>query len=79
MSNKIIKTTEKYVVTTTEKRILTSLPDGNYIGKWGGYIITVNYRNKTYECKTESGVRGVGYTVVVNVKDGESTFIEIDN
>ena len=78
MSNKIIKTTERHIV-TTEKRVLTSLPDGNYIGKWGGYIITVNYRAKVYECKTEEAIRGVGYDVVVNVKDGESTFIKMDN
>ncbi len=72
MSNKILKITERALQ-------ITSLPDGNYNGKWGGYIITVHYKDKVYECKTEEGVRGVGFNVMVTVKNGVATFVEVNN
>lgn len=70
--NKIISITEKQPVNT-------KLPDGNYSGVWGGYIITVHYNNKQYELKTEEGVRGIGFRVVVTIKDGIATFEELKN
>lgn len=39
---KILEIKEKVPVTA-------SLPDGTYIGIWGGYEIDVNYQGKTYQ------------------------------
>ena len=72
MSNKILKITERLPQ-------ITSLPDGNYIGKWGGYVIEVRHRDRVYECKTEDGVRGFNINVMVTVKDGVATFVEVNN
>tara|TARA_Y100000592_G_scaffold82073_1_gene130416 strand:- start:485 stop:703 length:219 start_codon:yes stop_codon:yes gene_type:complete len=72
MSNKILEITERV------PRV-TNLPDGNYNGKWGGYVITVQYKDKVYECKTEDGVRGFNINVMVTIKDGVATFVEVNN
>lgn len=58
---------------------LTTLPDGFYNGVWGGYVIEVKYKEKNYELETEEGVRGVGFKVVVEVKDGVATFDTINS
>jgi hypothetical protein len=70
--NKIISITEKVPQKAT-------LPDGNYSGVWGGYIIEVKFKDKTYELRTEEGVRGVGFRVVVTITNGEATFEELKN
>ncbi len=70
--SKILEIREKVPQTAT-------LPDGSYSGVWGGYVIEVTYKGKTYELTTEEGVRGMGIKVVVNVKDGVATFDEIKN
>jgi hypothetical protein len=57
----------------------TTLPDGSYFGTWGGSVIELDYKGKLYELTTEEGVRGIGYKVVVNIKDGVATFTEIKN
>lgn len=56
-----------------------TLPDGIYYGSWGGYVITVNYNNKTFELETEEGVRGIDVRVVVAVKDNVATFETLSN
>lgn len=58
---------------------ITTLPDGSYSGTWGGYMIEVHYKGKTYELKTEEGVRCMGFKVVVTIKDGVATFTELNN
>ena len=45
----------------------SSLPDGTYPGIWGGYNIDVKHNGKTYHLKTDIGVRGMGFPVVVTV------------
>jgi hypothetical protein len=72
MSNKIIKITEKLPVETT-------LEDGTYFGTWSGYIVEIYHNGKKYELTTEVGVRGMGFKVVVFVKDGVATFNEVKN
>lgn len=67
MKNKVISITEKIVSVTT-------LPDGLYSGTWGGSEIELNYEGKTFTLFTEEGVRGMGFKVVVEIKDGEATF-----
>lgn len=58
---------------------ITTLPDGLYNGIWGGYIIEVKYKEKTFELETVEGVRGIGVKVVVEVKDGIPSFDEINS
>jgi hypothetical protein len=58
---------------------IAMLPDGAYFGTWGGNVIDVSYKGKNYELTTEVGVKGMGYKVVVTVKDGVATFDEIKN
>ena len=58
---------------------VTTLPDGLYNGTWGGYVIEVHYKRKSYELTTEQGVQGIGFKVVVTIKDGVATFDEIKN
>ena len=70
--SKILEIREKVPQTTT-------LPDGSYFGTWGGHVIELSYKGKTYELTTEEGVRGIGYKVVVNIQDGVATFDEIKN
>ena len=72
MSNKILSFKEKVPTITT-------LPDGVYSGIWGGFVIDVNYKGKTYELITEVGVKGFGIKVIVNIKDGDATFTELKN
>lgn len=57
----------------------SSLPDGNYVGTWGGDIISLHYKEKYYQLRTDEGVRGVNFKVMVTIKDGEGTFVEIKN
>jgi len=71
MRNKILEITEKIPQTTT-------LPDGYYEGIWGGYVIEVRYNNKLFELKTEEGVKGIGFKVVVEIKNGIASFEEIN-
>ena len=67
MKNNIKSITEKVPKKTT-------LPDGLYIGVWGGYTIELNTDGKTYELITEVGVKGIGIKVAVEVQDGIATF-----
>lgn len=68
-------------ITSIEEKVprKTTLPDGIYIGTWGGYIIEVYYDKKTYQLTTEEGVRGVGFRVVVTIKNSIATFEELKN
>lgn len=72
MSNKILKITEKVPKETT-------LPDGIYQGIYGGYNIEVRYKDKTYDLTTEQGVRGIGFKVIITIKDGIATFQDLKN
>jgi hypothetical protein len=71
MKNKIKSIKEKVTQ-------IAILPDGYYNGIWGGYIIEVQYKGKTFELETEEGVRGIGFKVVVEIKDGVATFDDIN-
>jgi hypothetical protein len=71
---KIIKITEKI----TEIKPIT-LPDGNYLGTWGGNKIDVYHKGKNYELETDEGVRGIGYKVMVTIDKDDMTFVEINN
>lgn len=69
----------KILAITEKKPVDVTLPDGHYNGIWGGHVIELSYKGKTYELTTDEGVRGVGYKVVVVIKDGIATYEEINN
>ena len=71
---KILKIIEKKVEVEE-----ATLPDGIYIGTWGGNVINVRHDNKEFELETEEGVRGIGYKVVVTIKNNEFSFEELSN
>jgi hypothetical protein len=58
---------------------VTTLPDGFYCGNWGGNVIVIHFKEKTFELETEVGVKGIGYKVIVHVENGIATFDEIKN
>lgn len=55
------------------------LPDGAYLGIWGGHAIELGFKGKTYELETDIGIKGIGYKAVVTVKDGVATYAEVKN
>jgi|JFJP01.1.fsa_nt_gi hypothetical protein len=67
MKNKIKSITEK--IQTPSK-----LPDGIYIGVWGGYVIDIELGERNYLLLTEDGVKGINIKVAVEVQDGIATF-----
>jgi len=69
---KILQITEKIPQSS-------SLPDGIYQGIWSGYIIELKYNNKSYELKTETGVRGIGIKVIVTIKGEVASYETINN
>lgn len=58
---------------------IATLPDGYYNGVWGGYVIELSHKGKTFELETEEGVKGIGIKVVVQVKEGVATFGELNS
>jgi len=72
MRNKIKSIKEKVPQVAT-------LPDGYYNGTWGGYVVEVPYKGKTFKFETEEGVRGIGINVVVQVENGVATFDEVNS
>lgn len=57
----------------------STLPDGIYVGKWGGYEIEVYYSPDKYILTTKEGVKGMNISVVVTIKDGIATFELLKN
>lgn len=72
MMGKVLSIKEKQPVDVT-------LPDGVYLGTWGGHAIELGYKEKIYELETDIGVKGFGYRVAVTVKDGIATYAEVKN
>lgn len=68
------------VLSISEKRpVDVSLPDGVYVGVWGGNVIELEFKGKTYELESDVGVKGFGYKVVITVSNGEATYTEVKN
>lgn len=72
MEGKILSIKEKQPVDVT-------LPDGVYLGVWGGHAIELGFKGKTYELETDIGIKGIGYKVVITVTNGEATYAELNN
>lgn len=53
------------------------LPDGEYEGVWGGYVVTVNFSFGLGDLKIKmaasDGIRTVASPCVVTIKDGVAT------
>lgn len=56
-----------------------TLPDGVYIGKWGGHVIELIYAGVTYYLKTEESSKGLIINVVVTVGDRVATYQKAKN
>lgn len=69
----------KIVSITEQAPQPATLPDGVYSGVWGGYVIVVSYKGKTYELKTAEGVKGIGIKVVVTIDGDDMTFVQSNN
>lgn len=67
MSNEIKSINEKVLQPGT-------LPDGQYYGIWNAYKIDICYKGKEFALITKDIIRGVGFEVTVNIKDGVATF-----
>lgn len=68
------------VLSISEKRpVNVSLPDGVYLGIWGGHVIELEFKGKTYELESDVGVKGFGYKVVVTIENGIATYAEVKN
>lgn len=50
-----------------------TLPNGEYIGTWGGYQVDVYINNVLYRLITEDGIRTPAAKCVVTIRDGEVT------
>lgn len=63
----------------TEIRELTqviknpSIPDGDYLGTWGGYQCEFYVGDDVFRAQTIEGIRTLNAQVMVNVRDGEIT------
>jgi hypothetical protein len=48
-----------------EVKEVNKIPFGEYLGLWGGYVVTFVIGNKKYEAQTEDGVRGMNIPCTV--------------
>lgn len=64
---------------TREVREESVLPDGYYLGVWGGFKITLHYKDTEYLLKTSDGAKGTRIRVVIIVKEGDATFHILNN
>lgn len=49
------------------------LPDGQYLGKWGGYSVRVEADGQVHTMQTKDGVRGMNIPCTVSVSKGQAT------
>jgi hypothetical protein len=48
-----------------------NLPEGDYCGKWSGYVVDVCIHEVEYKIETTNGVRGLCVPCIVSVRGGE--------
>jgi len=61
-------------VVSIEKVVpVSTLPDGEYKGTWGGYEVTVEIAGLVYRMKTDIGIRTPSAPCVVRVENGSIT------
>jgi hypothetical protein len=47
------------------------LPDGNYKGLWGGYIVDTTIEGKKYKVATKDGIRSFNVPCRVVIENGQ--------
>lgn len=52
---------------------LQNLPDGEYIGRWGGYQVTVIFSGIQYRLETTDGIRTMNTKCIVKIDGGSIT------
>lgn len=53
------------------------IPDGQFYGTWGGYLVRFKVGDDTIEARSQVGIRTVAASCVVTVKNGEMS-VEVD-
>jgi hypothetical protein len=48
-----------------------TLPDGQYVGVWGGYRVTFEFGGVWYEARTLDGIRTHNAPCRITIKNGE--------
>lgn len=67
------------IISATSKIELSELPDGEYEGTWGGYVINATVNGMSVRFKTKWGIRGVNIPCVVIVNNGSVIVEEKQN
>lgn len=65
------------VISIKEVKEVVTLPDGEYHGFWGGYLVRIETHDKVYELKTENGIRGINVPCVVKSYNGKVVVCEL--
>lgn len=58
-------------ISLTESVNPADLPEGDYPGVWGGYIVRTEIQGKRYCIQSSTGVRGMNIPCTVRVKGGK--------
>jgi len=75
----IIEQTTQPIIEEIPTEDLNPLPNGTYIGTWGGNQISVDYKGVLYRYETVNGVRGFNYKVSVTIKDDDISYQQLKN
>jgi hypothetical protein len=57
---------------------ISTLPMGEYQGVWGGYIATVVIDGKTYQFRTENGIRTIALPSIIRIQNGQADIKTIE-
>ena len=68
-------TTKITTADRVEKCKLSELPDGDYKGIWGGYVVEALIGGQLHRFTTENGVRGMNIPCVVMFQAGAVTVV----
>lgn len=49
-----------------------ALPDGEYEGTWGGYIVIVQHEGKTYHVEVDQGIRTMAAPCTLTIRGSEA-------
>lgn len=60
-------------------KVESTIPNGIYMGTYGGYTVVITHDGRTFHLTTEEGVKGIGYKVMVKVFNGEINFLSINS
>lgn len=68
-----VKTMETIAKSASGKINMKSLPDGEFSGTWGGYVVDANIGNSVVRFDVEHGIRTIAAPCVVIITEGNVT------